>query len=80
MGNKNYFYTPAVLVAGHGPFIWGEDPAEAVHNSVGLEEVAEMALNTVMLNPSNDGLAKLLMDKHFFRKHGKDAPTMDRVR
>ncbi|MFP4015779.1 MAG: L-ribulose-5-phosphate 4-epimerase [Halanaerobiales bacterium] len=70
---KNYKYTPAVLVAGHGPFTWGNDPADAVHNSVVLEEVAKMALNTVQLNNDKDGIPDYLMNKHFYRKHGKNA-------
>ncbi|MFP4660580.1 MAG: L-ribulose-5-phosphate 4-epimerase [Halanaerobiales bacterium] len=70
---KNYNYTPAVLVAGHGPFTWGKDPADAVHNSVVLEEVAKMALSTVQLNSGIDGVPGYLMDKHFYRKHGENA-------
>ena len=71
--NKNYNYTPAVLVAGHGPFSWGTDAADAVHNSVVLEEVAKMALNTVQLADGSEGLPNYLINKHFFRKHGEDA-------
>lgn len=71
--NRNYLYTPGVLVAGHGPFTWGTDPEDAVHNSVVLEEVARMALNTVTISPSETGISKDLMNKHFFRKHGKNA-------
>ncbi len=71
--NKNYNYTPAVLVAGHGPFSWGTDAADAVHNSVVLEEVAKMALNTVQLNVISGGLPEYLLKKHFYRKHGEDA-------
>lgn len=71
--SKNYKYTPGVLVAGHGPFTWGNSPEEAVHNSIVLEEIAGMALNTKMINSSVSPLAKTLVDKHFYRKHGEDA-------
>ncbi|MFW5981419.1 MAG: L-ribulose-5-phosphate 4-epimerase [bacterium] len=71
--NKDANQTPAVLVSGHGPFTWGTDAADAVHNSVVLEELAKMASNTVGLNPAQEGISKYLMDKHYFRKHGKNA-------
>ena len=62
-----------VLVAAHGPFTWGKDPVEAVHNSVVLEELAQMALLTFSINPDVLPLKKSLLDKHFYRKHGKNA-------
>ncbi len=71
--NKDYNCCPAVLVAGHGPFTWGKNPEEAVSNSVVLEEVAKIAFNTMLLNPLNNGCPYYLLDKHFFRKHGKNA-------
>ncbi|MFW5985791.1 MAG: L-ribulose-5-phosphate 4-epimerase [Halanaerobiales bacterium] len=71
--DRNYEYTPGVLVAGHGPFTWGKDAAEAVHNSVVLEEIAGLALRTLELNPGIDGLPHYLMNKHFYRKHGANA-------
>ena len=64
---------PGALVAGHGPFTWGKDPAEAVHNSVVLEQVALMALFTVSLAPDIDAIPQALLDKHFLRKHGAGA-------
>lgn len=64
---------PAVLVHSHGPFAWGKDPENAVHNAVVLEEVAFMALNTRILNPSMPPMQQSLLDKHYLRKHGKDA-------
>ncbi len=70
---RNPVYTPAVLVRGHGPFTWGKDAAEAVHNAVVLEEMAEMALYTVQLNPSVQPVPQHIQDKHFYRKHGKNA-------
>ena len=63
---------PGVLVNNHGPFSWGTDPDNAVHNAVVLEEVAKMAFRTLMINPDAE-MGKTLLDKHFLRKHGKDA-------
>lgn len=64
---------PAVLVNSHGPFSWGTDPENAVHNAVVLEELAFMALQTEALNPDVKVMQQELLDKHFLRKHGKDA-------
>jgi L-ribulose-5-phosphate 4-epimerase len=64
---------PAVLVANHGPFTWGKGPAEAVEAAVILEQTAKMALGTIMINPKQGPINKALLDKHYFRKHGKDA-------
>lgn len=64
---------PAVLVANHGPFTWGPTPAEAVINSVVLEEVARMAAGTLSLAPTVAPLSGQLLDKHFLRKHGPNA-------
>lgn len=64
---------PAVLVASHGPFAWGKDPFEAVHNAVVLEEVAFMDLHAMTLNPSIGKMQQELLDKHYLRKHGKNA-------
>ena len=64
---------PSVLVNSHGPFSWGHDPENAVHNAVVLEELAFMALQTEALNPSVDVIQKELLDKHYLRKHGKNA-------
>jgi L-ribulose-5-phosphate 4-epimerase len=62
-----------VLVACHGPFTWGNDPAKAVYNSVVLEEIAKMAYLTLQINPATPAIKKSLTDKHYFRKHGKEA-------
>lgn len=70
--NIDYTAVPAVLVNGHGPFTWGEDPAAAVHNAVILEEVAKMAFRTQVLGNTNP-LDQFLLDKHYLRKHGKNA-------
>ena len=64
---------PAVLVKNHGPFSWGKDAKEAVHNAVVLEEVAFMNMNAMALNPSAGVMPKALLDKHYLRKHGKNA-------
>lgn len=64
---------PAVLVNSHGPFSWGTDPENAVHNAVVLEELAFMALQTEVLNPEVKVMQQELLDKHFLRKHGKNA-------
>lgn len=64
---------PAVLVNSHGPFAWGSDPHNAVHNAVVLEEIAYMNLFTYQLNPTIESMQQTLLDKHYLRKHGKDA-------
>lgn len=64
---------PAVLVKSHGPFTWGKDAKEAVHNMVVLEEVAAMSLSTEILNREVERMSQDLLDKHFLRKHGKNA-------
>jgi len=63
---------PGVLVNNHGPFSWGTDPNNAVHNAVVMEEVAKMTYRTLILNPDTT-MDQALLDKHFLRKHGKDA-------
>ncbi len=64
---------PGVLVASHGPFTWGTSPYHALHNSIVLEKVAKMAYRTVTLNPSITEIDQNLLDKHFLRKHGRNA-------
>lgn len=64
---------PAVLVNGHGPFAWGTDADNAVHNAVVLEEIAYMNLFTRQLQPGVDSMQQTLLDKHFLRKHGANA-------
>ena len=64
---------PAVLVQDHGPFVWGPNAEKAVYNSVVLEEVAQMAYHTMMLNPHNVHMSQTLLDKHYLRKHGANA-------
>ena len=64
---------PAVLCKNHGPFTWGKDGHEAVHNAVVLEEVAKMASHCEQINPKVEPAPKYLQDKHYFRKHGANA-------
>jgi len=64
---------PAVLVHSHGPFTWGNDAHNAVHNAVVLEELAYMALQTETLKLNTSTMQKELLDKHYLRKHGKNA-------
>lgn len=69
----NPMYTPGVLCTNHGPFTWGVDAKEAVHNAVVLEEVAKMASRTERINPEVTEAPNTIRDKHFFRKHGENA-------
>ena len=64
---------PAALVHSHGPFAWGTDADNAVHNAVVLEELAHMAYHAEMLNPQIQVMQNALLDKHFLRKHGNNA-------
>lgn len=64
---------PGVLVYGHGPFTWGETPKKAVENSIVLDEIAEMASVTEVVNTHIQPIPTYLLDKHYFRKHGKNA-------
>ena len=64
---------PAVLVANHGPFTWGESPAAAVEANFVLEQIAAMALGTITIHPDQRPIADALLDKHYLRKHGKNA-------
>lgn len=66
-------FVPGVLVNSHGPFSWGKNAKEAVHNSVVLEEVAKMAMFTEQLNKDVKQMQQDLLDKHFLRKHGENA-------
>ena len=71
--NIDPMQVPAVLVKSHGPFAWGKDAMEAVHNSVVLEEVAAMNFRTLLINPAITPMQKELLDKHYLRKHGANA-------
>lgn len=71
--DKDYIATPAVLCRHHGSFAWGENAKKAVYNAVVLEEVAKMAILTKIVNPDAVEAPKIVQDKHYYRKHGKDA-------
>ena len=64
---------PAVLVQSHGPFAWGKDAMDAVHNAVVLEEVSFMDYHAMTLAPGQGRMQQELLDKHYLRKHGKNA-------
>ncbi|MCW1923911.1 L-ribulose-5-phosphate 4-epimerase AraD [Luteolibacter arcticus] len=64
---------PAVLVRNHGPFAWGVTAAKAIETAVALEAIADMALKTLLLNPSAEAAPAYLRTRHFFRKHGSSA-------
>ena len=73
IGGRSADDIPAALVYSHGPFAWGTDPENAVHNAVVLEELAFMAAQTEILNPNVTQMQQELLDKHYLRKHGKNA-------
>ena len=71
--DKEYMAVPACLCKNHGPFAWGKDAMEAVHNAVVLEEVAKMAACCELINPKVQSAPQELQDKHYLRKHGASA-------
>jgi L-ribulose-5-phosphate 4-epimerase len=71
--DKSYEAVPAVLVANHGPFAWGRDAETAAHNAVMVEAVARMAYFTMTINHEAQAVDRVLHDKHYFRKHGRNA-------
>jgi L-ribulose-5-phosphate 4-epimerase len=71
--DADYVAMPAVLCKNHGPFSWGKDASEAVHNAVVLEEVAKMAARSETINPGCQPAPQELQDKHYYRKHGENA-------
>ena len=70
---KDIMAVPACLCKNHGPFAWGKDCFDAVHNAVVLEEVAKMAMRTELINPQVKPAPQELQDKHYYRKHGANA-------
>ncbi len=70
--DMNPMHTPGVLVKNHGPFSWGKDPHDAVHNAVVMEQVAKMAFIAYQVNPGLT-MNPLLIEKHYLRKHGPGA-------
>lgn len=73
IGGNNVMQCPAILVANHAPFTWGKSAEEAVVNAIVLEEVAKMAQLTLSLNSETKEIQQHLQDKHYLRKHGKNA-------
>ena len=71
--DNDYNAVTAVLVKNHGPFVWGSTVENAVENAVTLEVVAKMAIETDRINPKVGEVDKYLLNKHYFRKHGKNA-------
>ena len=71
--NKDPMAVPAVLCKNHGPFVWGKNAKEAVHNAVVLEEIAKMAYMAEIINPEIKPAPQELQDKHYYRKHGANA-------
>lgn len=73
LGDCNPLEVPAILCSSHGPFTWGKSAADAVYNAVVLEQIAEMNFNTLLLNGNINKLNSYILDKHYLRKHGKNA-------
>lgn len=71
--STNPLATPGILVANHGPFAWGKDVRDAAHNAAILESIARMAFFTLGINPAAQTVGNALRDKHYLRKHGKNA-------
>ncbi len=71
--DRDYMATPTVLCRNHGSFAWGENAKKAVYNAVVLEEVAKMALLTELINKDVNVAPQIIQDKHYYRKHGKNA-------
>lgn len=73
LGDAEPLHTPGIVVYQHGPFVWGKDAHDAVHNAVVMEEVAKMAWIARSINPQLNHIDSFLMNKHFMRKHGPNA-------
>lgn len=73
IGANGIMEVPGIVVKNHGPFAWGKSPANAVYNAVVMDKVAEMAYKTMELNPRVSKAPEYLLDKHYYRKHGKNA-------
>lgn len=71
--DKDVMAVPAVLCRNHGPFVWGKDACEAVHNAVVLEEISKMAVRSEQINPQIQPAPQELQYKHYYRKHGANA-------
>lgn len=73
LAGKDPLQIPGALVRSHGPFTWGKDPMEAVHNAVVLEEVAFLDWHALLLSPDSGPMSQTLLEKHYLRKHGANA-------
>lgn len=73
IGKSDPMAIPGILVREHAPFTWGKNAHDAVHNAVVVEEVAKMAFRTININPNTLAIPQALLDKHYLRKHGKNA-------
>lgn len=73
IGDKDPMSIPGIIVYQHGPFAWGKNAIDAVHNAVVMEEVAKMAFRSITINPRVPDIDKVLLDKHYLRKHGANA-------
>lgn len=73
IGDNDPMAIPGIVVKNHGPFAWGKTPSGSVYNAVVLDKVAEMAYNTMTLNPRVTRVPQHLLDKHYYRKHGANA-------
>lgn len=73
IGDNDPLAIPGIIVKEHGPFSWGKNADKAVYNAVVMEVVADMALQTLQINPQIDHLNPALLDKHYLRKHGANA-------
>ena len=73
IGDENPLFVPGILCSNPGPFTWGKDAHDAVHNAVVLEEVAKMASCTESINKNSSKAPQSMQDKHFMRKHGPNA-------
>lgn len=73
IGDENPLFVPGILCSNHGPFTWGKDAHDAVHNAVVLEEIAKMASCIESINKNSSKAPQSMQDKHFMRKHGPNA-------
>ena len=73
IGDKDPMSIPGIIVYQHGPFAWGKNAIDAVHNAVVMEEVAKMAFRSITINPRVPDSDQVLLDKHYLRKHGANA-------
>lgn len=73
IGDNDPMAIPGIVVKNHGPFAWGRSAAGSVYNAVVMDKVAEMAYNTMTLNPRVERVSQYLLDKHYLRKHGANA-------